>query len=158
MFRPMIRQNKQLAAQECAEVLRIQTRGVLSVIGDDGYPYGTPMNHWYDDRDGSIWFHSGDIGHRLEALQRQPKASFCVFEPGVRAEGEWAWTVRSVIVFGRVEIVRDASVIAQVAAALSRKFTQDEAYIQREIEQHAHRTVLLHLVPEHICGKRVKEA
>lgn len=158
MFRELVRKNKQLSAQECAEVLQKETRGVLSVIGDGGYPYGTPMNHWYDESDGSLWFHSGDAGHRLEALQKQPKASFCCYEKGVHEDDGWALTVRSVIVFGRVELVRQPELIADIAARLSRKFTQDEEYIRCEIEQHAHRTVLLHLVPEHICGKRVKEA
>ena len=32
------------------------------------------------------------------------------------------------------------------------------AYIQKEIEMHGHRTLLLKLIPEHICGKLVTES
>ena len=74
-------------------------------------------------------------------------------------EGEdWAYTVRSVIVFGRMEITDDYEEVVRVATALSRKFTDDEAYIKTEIENYGRATRLLRLTPQHICGKRVKES
>ena len=47
MFRKMRRFKQQLSDEECIAGLRSETRGVLSMLGDDGYPYGIPMNHWY---------------------------------------------------------------------------------------------------------------
>ena len=32
-----------LTREECVEILKNEPRGVLSLIGDDGYPYGLPM-------------------------------------------------------------------------------------------------------------------
>lgn len=49
MFRELRRKNKALSAEECIEILKTERRGVLSVTGDDGYPYGMPMNHYYND-------------------------------------------------------------------------------------------------------------
>ena len=158
MFRELKRKNKQLSDAECAEVLLQQTRGVLSVSGDDGYPYGMPMNHLYHPEDGCIYFHCGKAGHRLDALLRENKVSFCVYDQGVREGDDWAFLVRSVIVFGRIAIIDDSEEIIRITQLLSRKFTQDEQYIQQEIQQHAANTLLLKLTPEHICGKRVKEA
>ncbi len=158
MFRELKRKHKQLPHEECLDILRTQTRGILSVMGDDGYPYGMPMNHFYHDEDGCLWFHCGEGGHREDALRACDKASFCVCEPGEKADGDWAYTVRSVIVFGKVEFVREREMIDRIAPKLSRKFTQDEAYIQREMAAFASKTVLLKLTPAHICGKRVKEA
>ena len=158
MFRELIRKQKQLSQDECIEVLKTETRGVLSVLGDGDYPYGTPMNHFYNDSDGNIYFHCGNLGHRLDALRKHDKVSFCTYDQGYRNEGEWAWNVRSVIVFGRIELIDDLSVIADITAKLSLKFTQDTEYIQKEIEEHAHRTLLLKLTPEHICGKLVNES
>lgn len=158
MFRELTRKNKQLSSEMCIRILKSETRGVLSVNGEDGYPYGMPMNHLYHEEDGCLWFHCGEGGHRLDALAACDKASFCVYEQGEKAEGDWAYTMRSVIVFGRVEMIRDRDVIEAIADKLSRKFTQDEAYIRREIEAFAPRTVLLRLIPEHMCGKQVKEA
>ena len=158
MFRELVRKKKQLPEESCIELLKSERRGVLSVIGDMGYPYGTPMNHFYNEEDGCIYFHCGKLGHRLDALIACEKASFCVYEQGSADEGEWALNVRSVIVFGKVEIIDDADMIADISAKLSRKFTQDEEYIASEIRNHGHLTLLLKLIPEHICGKLIKEA
>ena len=159
IFRELTRKKKALGAEECLEVLRTEKRGVLSVIGDGGYPYGMPMNHYYCDEDGAVYFHSGKgKGHRNDALGACRKASFCVYDAGEREDGDWVLTVRSVIVFGRIETVEDPARVAEITAALSRKFTEDEAYIRAEIGQYLNATVLLRLVPEQITGKRVKES
>ena len=158
MFRELVRKKKQLSLAACEHVLKTERRGVLSVIGDEGYPYGTPMNHFYCGEDGNIYFHCGKLGHRLDALRACDKVSFCVYDSGTAQKGGWALDVNSVIVFGRVEIIDDAAAIADIVSRLSRKFTMDEEYIAEEIKNHGHRTLLLKLVPEHICGKRVHEA
>ena len=157
MFRELARKNKQLPRESCIALLQNERRGILSVHRDDGYPYGSPMNHFYNDEDGCLYFHCGRAGHRLDALRRCGKVSYCVMDKGVRPEGAWAYDVQSVIVFGRVEIIDDAELIADIAARLSRKFTDDEDYIRNEIECYAHETLILKLTPEHICGKRVEE-
>ena len=158
MFRELLRKNQQLSKEECIELLKNETRGVLSVLGNDDYPNGMPMNHWYNEEDGSLYFHCGKVGHRLEALQKHNKVSFCVYDRGYRKDGEWAWNVKSVIVFGKMQIADDMRQIADITTKLSYKFTQDEEYIRKEIEQSGPRTLLLQLVPEHICGKKVVEA
>lgn len=158
MFREMIRKNRAIPTEECLELLKNTKRGVLSVLGDEDYPYGMPLNHWYNEADGAIYFHSGNIGHRLEAIKAHDKVSFCVMDEGTPEEGGWALNFRSVIVFGRIRVVEDPDTVAAFTRELSYKFTQDEAYIQKEIEQHLHRTILLRLTPEHICGKRVNES
>ena len=158
MFRELTRINKKLTQEECIHILENETRGVLSVNGDDGYPYGMPMNHFYNADDGCIYFHCGKAGHRLDALNKDAKVSFCVYEKGEKEDGDWAFNVRSVIVFGKVEIVCEMDEIVDITSKLSLKFTQDAEYIQKEINAYASSTVLLKLVPEHICGKKVKEA
>lgn len=156
MFRELQRKNKELSYDECISILRNEKRGVFSVIGDGGYPYGMPMNHYYDD-DGNIYFHCGKSGHRLDALKNCNKASFCVYDKGSKNENEWALTIKSVIVFGTVEITDDIDTVTAISQKLSHKFTDDEAYIKKEIELYARETLILKLTPEHICGKRVEE-
>ena len=67
-------------------------------------------------------------------------------------------TIRSVVVFGRMEVVDDMATVVDVATRLSHKFTPDDAYIQKEIQQSAKGTLLLRLKPEHICGKQIVES
>ena len=158
MFPELMRKNQQLPHEECLRLLREETRGVLSVLGEGGYPYGTPMNHWYEEEDGCIYFHCGRAGHRLSALRRCGKASYCVYDQGFRRPGEWAWNVSSVIVFGQVEVIDDLERVKDITTRFSRKFVQDEDYIRSEVEKFALGTLLLKLTPEHICGKLVNEA
>ena len=159
IFRELERKNKKIPHAECIELLKNERRGVLSVNGEGGYPYATPINHYYNESDGCIYFHCGRArSHRLDALAASDKACFCLCDEGVRAEGDWELTVRSVVVFGRIELVDDLDSIRAICAALSRKFTDDESYIEREIEAFAESTYLLRLRPENICGKWVKES
>lgn len=157
-FRPLIRKHLELPQAECLDLLRREKRGVLSVLGDGGYPYGTTIDHYYNDEDGKLYFHCGRVGHRLDALRRNDKACFTCTDGGTPIDGGWALRFRSVVVFGRVEIVDDAARAAEIAARLSRKFTDDEAYISAEIARSLKATLLLALTPEHICGKIVKES
>lgn len=158
MFREMLRKKQQLPEEECIEILKNELRGVLSVIGDDDYPYGMPINHFYCEEDGKIYFHSGRKGHKIDAMKRHDKASFCVYNQGFRREGEWALNIRSVIVFGRIEFIEDREKIYEIARRLSHKFTDDEEYIEREIVRSGPGTLMFALVPEHMTGKLVNEA
>ncbi len=158
MFREMLRIKQQLPESECIDILKSQLRGVLSVLGDDGYPYGMPINHYYCEADGKLYFHSGKRGHKIDAVRRCDKASFCVYDEGFRREGEWALNIRSVIVFGRIEFIEDRETVYRIARELSHKFTQNEAYIQHEIEHSGPGTLMFALVPEHMTGKLVNEA
>lgn len=158
MFRELTRKKQALSQETCIALLKTEPRGVLSVLGDEGYPYGTPMNHYYCEEDGCIYFHCGRKGHRLDALKACDKVSFCVYDQGYRREGEWALHIRSVVVFGRMEIIDDPDEVIRLVTPLCRKFTDDEDYIRRELAGSTKATLLLKLTPEHICGKLVNES
>ena len=158
MFREVARVKQQLSAAECIGILRSEKRGVLSVLGDEGYPYGMPMNHWYCEEDGKLYFHSGLKGHRSDAMKDCDKASFCVYDAGYRREGEWALNIRSVIVFGRLTVVEEGEKALDFIRRMSAKFTDDTDYVEREIGEAMDHTLIFTLTPEHITGKLVNEA
>ncbi|MBQ6504858.1 MAG: pyridoxamine 5'-phosphate oxidase family protein [Flexilinea sp.] len=157
MFRNVTRIKQILPDKECISILKNQLRGVLSVLGDDGYPYGMPLNHYYNEEDGKLYFHSGKSGHKVDALMAEPKASFCVMDEGSHENGNWYLTFRSVILFGKIEMIEDREKIYEIARKLSHKFTANEAYIEHEIENSGPGTLMFALVPEHMTGKRVTE-
>ena len=158
MFREVARVKQKLETAECIAILKAEKRGVLSVTGDDGYPYGMPMNHWYCEEDGKLYFHSGCKGYRSDAMKNCDKASFCVYDAGFRREGEWALNIRSVIVFGRLQVVEDEEKALEFIRRLSAKFTDDTAYVEREIGEAMDHTLVFTLTPEHMTGKLVNEA
>ena len=157
MFRPMRRFKQEMSADECRELLKTQVRGVLSLLGDDGYPYGLPIDYWYNEADGKLYFHGAKEGHKIDALRACDKVSFCIHDEGVRMDGEWPLHFRSVIVFGRIAPVMDTATVEQVCRKLCRKFTPDDEYFKKEYAGAKDRVQCLALTPEHITGKRVKE-
>ncbi len=157
MFREIERKGQALPRETCEEVLKNAKRGVLAVLGDASYPYAVPMDHWYCEEDGVLYFHSGRTGHKVDALKAHDKASFCVIDEGVPAEHGWWLQFQSVIVFGRLRVVEDDETKRRISRELSLKFTQDMAYIENEIEKFWEKTLFLALIPEHITGKRVSE-
>ena len=64
MFRPMAkpRAHQQIPEEECIRILKEQKRGILCVLGDDDYPYGTPTNHFYCEEDGSYCYYDAAQG------------------------------------------------------------------------------------------------
>lgn len=157
MFREMNRKKQQLTEAQCVEILKGQLRGVLCVLGDEGYPYGTPINHYYSEEDGHLYFHSARKGHRVDAMRRCDKASFCVYNEGFRKSGDWALTIDSVVVFGRLKEVEDHEKALDISRRLSYKFTRDEEYIEDEVRRSGPGVLVFELIPEHMTGKRVNE-
>ncbi len=158
MFREMRRKKQQISNDECIELLKNEKRGVLSLIGEDGYPYGIPMNHWYCEADGKLYFHGAREGQKIDLIKECDKVCYTVFEKGVSTDGDWALNVRSVVVFGKIVPVTDEEKAKIVCTELCRKFTDDEEYLKYELEHAFPRVQCLEITPVHITGKLVKES
>jgi nitroimidazol reductase NimA-like FMN-containing flavoprotein (pyridoxamine 5'-phosphate oxidase superfamily) len=158
MFREMRRKKQQISREECIRILKEEPRGVLSMAGENGYPYAITLSHWYCEEDGRIYFHGAKEGHKLDAIAKCDKVSFCVMDKGYRNEGEWALNINSVIVFGRIRPVTDDAKTREVCEQICRKFTDDEAYIQKELTNALPRVLCLELTIDHMTGKLVNES
>lgn len=158
MFRPMRRWKQQLSDEECAALLKNTPRGILSVLGEDGYPYGIPMNHWYCEDDGKLYFHGAKTGHKIDAISKCDKVSYCVHDDGYREEGQWPLHIKSVVVFGKIQPVTDDAKVLEICTHLCQKFTDDKAYLEHELKHSLPKVLCLALTPEHMTGKLVKES
>ncbi|MBQ5762070.1 MAG: pyridoxamine 5'-phosphate oxidase family protein [Clostridia bacterium] len=158
MFRQLTRKKQSLPTFRIVEILKKEKRGVLSVLGDNGYPYGLPINYWYNEENGRLYFHSGKKGHKNDAIAVNNKVSFCVMDEGYRNEGEWALNISSVIIFGKIQIVESFEEAMKICRKLSLRFTSDSEYIDSEIQKCGNATVCYELIPEHITGKLVNES
>lgn len=156
MFRELTRKKQQLTLNECKKILKNEVRGVLAVNGDDGYPYALPINFYFNEENNKIYFHSGKVGHKLDAIAKNNKVSFCVYDKGYHKDGHWSLNIKSVIIFGHIYIVNEWK--NDLIVAFSKRFTDDTEYIYSEIEKFKSNTVLLCLNIEHITGKLVNEA
>lgn len=156
MFREMRRFRQQLPEEECIELLRRLPRGVLAVLGDEGYPYALPLDFLYED--GKLYFHGAMEGHKLDAIRRCDKVSFCVMDEGYRNEGEWALNIKSVIVFGRMRIVEDWQETVDIVRRIGLKYYPTAESVEEEIEKAAARVCCMELTVEHMTGKLVNES
>lgn len=156
MFRDLTRKKQKLSSVECKEILKQEVRGVLAVNGDDGYPYALPINFYFDEKGNKLYFHSGKVGHKLDAIANSDKVSFCVYDKGYHKDGHWSLNIRSVIIFGRIRILDDWSDALMVN--FCKRFTGDMEYIYSEIEKFKSNTAVLCLEIEHMTGKLVNEA
>ena len=157
MFREMRRFKQTLGTEECVEILKEQKRGVLSVLGDDGYPYGIPINYYYDEKDNAFYFHCAVEGHKTDAVKRCDKASFCVIDGGEKRDGEWFLRFKSVIAFGKVKTVVEESKKKEICEKLCEKFGQGKEYAEEEWKKFSRNVNCLVFNVEHLSGKSVKE-
>ena len=158
MFRKMRRFKQEITKDECVEILINEKRGVLSVIGDDGYPYGIPLNHYYDKEKNSIYFHGAKEGHKIDAIKRNNKVSYCVYEKGKPKEGHWSLNVRSVIAFGRASFVTDLEECKRIGSEIWWKFNTNKEELEEELNNSLSRVLCIRIDIEHMTGKLVNES
>ena len=155
-FRPMRRHRQQLSREECERILGRCTSGVLALTGDGGYPYAVPLSYVYAD--GAIIFHSAVEGHKVDAIRRDSRCSFCVIEQDEIKPAEFTTYFRSVIVFGRIQILEDDNEKVQALRLLGSRYSPgDEHGLQHEIDKSLDHVLLLRLDVEHLSGKQAIE-
>lgn len=155
MFREMRRKNQQLSDEECIQILKKAKRGILSVIGEDGYPYGVPMDFVLEDN--KIYFHCALSGHKLDAVKADNKVCLTVLNEGVKEEGSWWYHFKSVICFGRIRIVEDEAQKLHDLQVFGNKYMPTSDDVNQEIKLDGARANVLEMTIEHMSGKRVTE-
>ncbi len=156
MFRKMRRFRQELSNEECEKILNEGKDGVLALSGDDGYPYAVPLNYYYSD--GNIYFHCAKDGHKIDAVRRCDKASFCVIAKSDVIQEKYTTYYKSVIAFGRISEITDDKEKYDAVKALTEKYCPDfKDGIPEEIEKEWKPLNMLKFRTEHISGKQAKE-
>ncbi len=157
MFREMRRKKQKLSKEECERILYDGTSGVLALHGDDGYPYTVPISYVYDGE--KLWFHSAKSGHKIDAVLKNDKASFCVIDQDQIVPEEYTTYFRSVIAFGRIHIAEDDTEKRSAIEKLALKYSPDDTDENREkaIEREWKPLCMLEMEIEHLSGKQAIE-
>lgn len=157
MFREMRRKKQQLTKEACDEILSCGTSGVLALSGDGGYPYAVPLSYVYSQ--GKIYFHCATSGHKIDAINQDPKASFCVIGQDQVIPEKYTTCYRSVIVFGTVRILEDDQEKMDAVKILAEKYSPHESPASRQdaIQKDWDRLCMLELTVEHLTGKECIE-
>lgn len=155
MFRKMRRFKQELDKETCEKILKEEPRGVLAVLGDEGYPYTVPLDYIYED--GKIYFHGAKVGHKMDAIKKCDKVSFCVYDKGFKKEGDWALNISSVVVFGRIKEIEDRDMAFRRVKNLGLKYYPTPESVDEEMKRSAAAVACLELTIEHMTGKIINE-
>ncbi len=154
MFRQMRRKKQQLEEARCVEILKKASSGVLAVLGEGGYPYAVPLSFVYEE--GKIYFHSAKNGHKLDAIARENKASFCVIAQDDIVPEEYTSYFASVIAFGRMRVLEEEQEKWQAIEKLAKKYAPLDSKEGRDraILKDYKPLLMLEMRIEHMTGKQ----
>lgn len=157
MFREMRRKRQELPIDRTKDVLYRGSSGVLALSGDEGYPYAVPISYVYDGE--KIYFHCAKSGHKLDAIKRNEKASFCVIDKDQIVPEEYTSYFRSVIVFGRVKEIEDEKQKRTAIEKLAVKYAPEDTAMGRKeaIDREWKPLCMLEMTVEYMTGKEAIE-
>jgi nitroimidazol reductase NimA-like FMN-containing flavoprotein (pyridoxamine 5'-phosphate oxidase superfamily) len=150
----MRRKDKEIGNDEAIQLLTKYEYGVLSTIGNNGQPYGVPLNYVY--KNNCIYFHCARVGHKIDNIKNNPKVSFCAIGDTKVLPSKFGTEYESVVVFGmasEVQGVERYNALLWLLEKYSPDFIDEgKAYI----EQKDKATKVMKIEVEHISGKRAK--
>ncbi len=155
MFREMRRGKQLLSMKDTIIVMDRCTNGILACLGDEDYPYAVPLSYvYFNDK---IYFHSAKVGHKIDAIIKNPKVSFTVVDEDTIVSEEYTTYFRSVIAFGKARIVEGDERL-EAFEALVEKYSKDQP------EEAKHKEItgckeayIIAIDVEHITGKEAIE-
>lgn len=148
----MRKSNRQMTDEKALKVLSDAVYGILSTVGEDGYPYGVPVNFALVNH--RLYFHCATEGKKLRNIDYNPKVSFvAIGENEVLAE-QFSMYYESVMAFGKATEVIDLEEKVQVLMLLVKKYSKafempGEAYARRAVDK----TRVYQMEIEHMSGK-----
>lgn len=121
MNREMRNKQRQVSARKAKEMLLRGTEGILSMHGDDGYPYGVPFNYIY--MNDAIYIHTLNQGYKIDALKTNQKVCFSVIVRSQIIPELYTARYESVIATGEAEFVEEQMERTQVLEGFVSRFS-----------------------------------
>ena len=151
MFHEIRRRDRAITETEAWEILAQSEWGVLSTLGEDGWPYGVPVNHVV--LGGRVYLHCAHAGHKLENLTFESRVSYCAVASSKVLPADLSTNFESAILFGRAIAVNDALEKRQALEALLKRFAPQHPEDAEAMHTEFDRTTVVRITPEHITGK-----
>lgn len=93
-----------------AVIERILEEGAYTAIalaGPEG-PYVVTMSYGYDAEARRLYFHAAHTGHKIDLIERDPRACATIVSENGYTHGECEHPFESVVLFGAMRVVTDA--------------------------------------------------
>ena len=150
----MRRKDRTISQQEALTVLYKAEYGFLSLVSQDGEPYGIPIN--YCVIGATIYFHTASEGRKLDILSYNSSVSFCVVGNTELLPDKFGTKYESVIISGKakevIESEKQLGLEGLVKKYSSMYFSEGLEVIARNIDK----TRVYKIDVESITGKACK--
>jgi uncharacterized protein len=151
---PRRKERKMKTSREMELLLERMPVGRLAVMTEDG-PYIVAVNYLF--LEGSIYFHSGQAGRKIEALQADSRVCFLVDDVGPQVLWENGCGIsqiyESVICFGKAEFVEEPVEKRRILDRMVRKFVPVNYPFPPMKDQNIKMTAVIKIVIESMSGK-----
>lgn len=153
-MRKMRRKDRKIETDDAINLLIKCEYGVLSTIGNDGQPYGVPLNYVYMDN--CIYFHSALEGHKIENIEQNSKVSFCAVGNTNVLPSKFGTEYESAVVFGVASEAQGTERYNALLGLLEKYSTDFIEEGKTYIEQKDKVTKVIKIEISDITGKRAQ--
>lgn len=151
MFKEMRKIERELSSEETLEIIEKGEYGVLSLQGDDDYPYSVPLSYVYHNN--KIYFHGANEGYKLKCIENNHKVCFCVVGNTLILPEKFSTKYESAIIFGQVNEVNGdekKEALIHIIRKYSKEFEKEGLmYIEKAISK----TKVMSVEIDHMTGK-----
>lgn len=151
MFRDMRRKDREMSKDQAVEIMKNSDYGILSTLGEDGYPYGIALNYTYFNE--NIYFHCAKEGHKLDNIKNNNKVSFCIVSEAEVVKEKFSTKYKSVVLFGKAEEVlgdEKSDILLEIIKKYSLEFFESG---KRYVENSKNATKIYKINIEYYTGK-----
>lgn len=147
------RQDRLLDEQRAWELLRESEYGVLSMISEEGKPYGIPVNFVWDGQE-AIYIHCAPEGRKLRALEAHPEVSLSMVGRVNLLPNRFTTEYESIVVEGKAHLHLPEDERRQALRLLLEKLSPDDLTVGlKYAEKSFHRTEVIRIDIIKMSGK-----
>lgn len=155
-----------LTEERQLEILRTAHHGTLATVNLDGEPYCVPIGFAYDEKDGSLIFHTANKGQKISNIARDARVCFSIVGSSNLVTNKFSATFESLVLFGHIERIADEEESLQAAITFCSKFAPRATaeLLNSETDEGTDMAVMMNkasefmsmyrLTPYHISGKQ----
>jgi nitroimidazol reductase NimA-like FMN-containing flavoprotein (pyridoxamine 5'-phosphate oxidase superfamily) len=123
MFKKIRNSKRQLEDTDISRILEEGEYGILATIGENQYPYTTPLSYVYLNN--AIYFHCAPEGHKLDNIRFNNKVSFCVVGKTKVLPAQFSTIYESAVIFGNASIVTECDEKNAVLISIIDKYSPE---------------------------------
>ena len=156
MFAPLRKKEREMSKEFVEAILDGADYSVLSLVTEDGYPYGVPVNYVYHNN--AIYIHSGRLGLKYETIQKSTKACFTIVSKHLVLPKQYTTAYQSIIAFGTLSLIEEKVEKDEATLVFCEKYVgQHKEEAHRRINNGLAHMALIKFDIEHITGKERPE-